>query len=63
MGVFSFLRVGEFTVKNAADFDPSSSLRLEDIAVDQHENSSVIRNRLKQSKTDLFRHGVDIFLG
>ena len=63
MGFFGFLRAGEFTVKNAADVDPSSSLRLEDIAVDQHENPSVIRIRLKQSKTDTFRHGVDIFLG
>ena len=60
-GFFGFLRAGEFTVKNAAYFDPSSSLRLEDIAVDQHENLSVIRIRLK-SKTDPFRHGVDIFL-
>ena len=60
VGFFGFLRAGEFTVKNAADFDTSSSLRLENIAVDQHENPSVIRIR---SKTEPFWHGVDIFLG
>lgn len=34
-----------------------------DIAVDKHENPSVVRIRLEQSKTDPFRYGVEIFLG
>ena len=62
-GFFGFLRVGEFTVRTAADFDPSSSLMLEDVAVDKHDDPSMVRIRLKQSKTDPFRHGVDVFLG
>ena len=45
------------------EFDPTSSLTLEDVAVDKHDNPSLVRIRLKQSKTDPFRHGVDIFLG
>ena len=55
-----FLRAGEFTVRSREDFDPASSLTLEDIAVDRHDNPSVVQIRLKQSKTDPFRHGVDI---
>ena len=63
VGFFGFLRAGEFTEKSASDFDPSSSLTLQDVAVDQHTDPSVVQIRLKQSKTDPFRHGIDIFLG
>ena len=38
-------------------------LSLSDLAVDSHSNPSLIRLRIKQSKTDPFRQGVDIFLG
>ena len=55
-----FLRAGEFTVRSREDFDLASSLTLEDIAVNRHDNPSVVQIRLKQSKTDPFRHGVDI---
>ena len=63
VGFFGFLRAGEFTVRSTEEFDPSSSLMLEDVAVDKHDNPALVRIRLKQSKTDPFRHGVDIFLG
>ena len=63
VGFFGFLRAGEFTVSSNREFDPSSALTLEDVAVDQHANPSMIQINLKQSKTDPFRHGVDIFLG
>ena len=63
VGFFGFLRAGEFTVRSREDFDPASSLMLEDIAVDRHDNPSVVQIRLKQSKTEPFRHGVDVFLG
>lgn len=36
---------------------------LEDVVVDEHDNPALVRIGLKQSKTDPFRHGVDIFLG
>jgi hypothetical protein len=31
--------------------------------VESHTNPSMVRVHLQQSKTDPFRHGVDIFLG
>lgn len=34
-----------------------------DLAIDSHENPSIIRLVIKQSKTDPFRQGVEIFLG
>ena len=63
MGFFGFMRAGEFTVKSAQEVDEETCLSARDVAVDSHANPSVIRVHLKQSKTDPFRHGVDIFLG
>ena len=59
-GIFGFLRAGQFTVPS---YDASVHLNLGDLAVDSHTAPSVIRLRIKQSKTDPFRQGVDIFLG
>ena len=44
-------------------YDASVHLNLGDLAVDSHTAPSVIRLRIKQSKTDPSRQGVDIFLG
>ena len=63
VGFFGFMRAGEFTVKSANDCDPASSLTVQDISVDQHTNPSIVCIHLKQSKTDPFRHGIDIYLG
>ena len=63
LGFFGFLRAGEFTVRSAREFDPAVSLTLDDVAVDRHDDPSLVKIRLKCSKTDPFRHGVDIFLG
>ena len=63
MGFFGFMRAGEFSVTHVSDFDPAASLCLGDIAVDQHQDPSVVQVRLKQSKTDPFRRGVSIYLG
>ena len=60
---FGFMRAGEFTLKSAQDFDPSACLTPQDVAVDKHSNPSMLRVHLQQSKTDPFRHGVDIYLG
>ena len=49
------MRAGEFTVK--------SNHPVEDMAVDSHISPSMTKVHLKQSKTDPFRHSVDIFLG
>ena len=61
--LLGFLRAGEFTVKSARKFDPAVALVLDDLSVDRHDNPSLVKIRLKLSKTDPFRHGMDIFLG
>ncbi len=61
---FGFLRTAEFTVPPGKDaFDPQSHLSLTDVAVDCRNNPSTVRIRVKKSKTDPFRQGVDIYLG
>ena len=63
MGFFGFMRAGELAVTHVSDFYPATSLCLGDIAVDHHQDPSVVQVRLKQSKTDPFRRGVSIYLG
>ena len=63
IGFFGFLRAGEFTVPSAEAYNPDTHLILSDIALDSHTSPSVVRVSIKQSKTDPFRQGVDIFIG
>ena len=63
VGFFGFLRAGEFTVPSTETYDPEVRLNLVDLALDSHVEPTVARIRIKQSKTDPFRQGVDIFLG
>ena len=44
-------------------YDPGAHLSLTDVAVDDLSNPSILQVRIKASKTDPFRKGVDIFLG
>ena len=44
-------------------YDPEVHLNLADRAVVSHENPTIIRLLIEQSKTDPFRQGVEIFLG
>ena len=60
---FGFLRAGELTVPGVEAFDPATHLTREDLAVDNPEDPSVFRIRLKASKTDPFRKGVLLFIG
>ena len=60
---FGFLRVGELTVGSDDSYDASVHLSLGDIAVDNPASPTMVRLSIKQSKTDPFRQGVDIFLG
>ena len=55
MGFFGLMRAGDFSVTHVSEFDP---LCLGDVAVDQHQDPSVVQVRLKQSKTDPFRRGI-----
>ncbi len=62
-GFFGFLRAREFTVPSVQGYDPQMHLNLGDLALDSHTKPSLIRLRIKQSKTDPLRQGADIFLG
>ena len=60
VGFFGFMRAGEFTSRPG---EQSPSLTVEDIAMDDRKNPTMVHIHLKHSKTDPFRHGVDIYLG
>ena len=59
----AFLRAGEMTVPSGEDYDPSVHLSVQDIAANDSKHPSVLRVTIKQSKTDPFRKGVDLFVG
>ncbi len=63
LGFFGFLRSGEFTIPNEKAFDPEAHLCPDDIAVDSHSAPTQMRVNIKMSKTDPFRHGVQLFIG
>ena len=63
LGFFGFLRTAEFTVPSCSKYDPGIHLSLADIAIDSHSKPTVLQIHIKQSKTDPFRKGVDIFIG
>ena len=50
-------------VPSQAEYDPNTHLSLADIALDNKVNPSVTQVTIKQSKTDPFRQGVDLYLG
>ena len=60
---FAFLQAGEMTVPSDEEYDPSVHLSVHDISVDDAKHPSVLCIRIKQSKTDPFRKGVDLFVG
>ena len=60
---YGFLRVGEMTVQSDSSFDPSVNLAMDDIAVDDPANPTLVTVSIKASKTDPFRKEVSIFLG
>ena len=62
LAFFGFLRCGEFTVPSQSEYDPSTHLSLNDIAIDSADSPSLIQVSIKQSKTDPFRKGVQLFL-
>ena len=60
---FGFLRCGEFTIPSLATYDPEVHLSLADVAVDDKLAPTVVQITIKQSKTDPFRQGVQLYLG
>ena len=63
LAFFGFLRVSEFTVPTQDQYDQSCHLSLGDISLDNRDNPRLLRVHIKQSKTDPFRRGVEIYLG
>ena len=63
LGFFGFLRAGEFTVPADNAYDPTAHLNAEDISVDSKANPSMAKIKIKKSKTDPFRQGIDIYVG
>jgi len=60
---FAFLRAGELTVPSDSAYDSSVHLSVGDIAVDDSRRPSFLWITIKQSKTDMFQKGVDLFVG
>ena len=60
---FGFLRSGEITVPDDKSYDPGAHLSFHDVSVDSITKPELLKVRIKASKTDPFRLGVDIFVG
>ena len=60
---FGFLRVCEFTVPGDNLFDESTHLSFNSISFDNRDNPNRLKLIIKQSKTDPFCRGVNIYLG
>ena len=60
---FGFLRSSEMTVPSQDTYDPTIHFSIKDVAVDNKSSSTMVRIRIKQSKTDPFHLGVYIYLG
>ena len=60
---FIFLMIGELTVPSDKSFDLKVHLTVKDVAADKALSPTVLKITIKQSKTDPFRKGVDLFIG
>ena len=60
---FGFMRAGEITIPSWDAYDPSAHLSFADIAVDDPSKPSLMEVRVKASKTDPFRKGVNLYMG
>ncbi len=53
----------EITLPSEASFDPATHLCFSDLSIDCIHNPQVVKLRLKASKSDPFRIGVEVVLG
>ena len=60
---FGFLRSGEVTIPSKEEYDEGAHLAMEDVSVDSLKEPKMLKVRIKASKTDPFRQGVDVFVG
>ena len=63
LAFFGFLRVSEFTIPADDQYNESCHLSFNSISVDNRNNPQQLTISIKQSKTDAFCKGVNIFLG
>ena len=63
LAFFGCFRVNEFTIPNDTSYDSQCHLSPSDISVDNRDQPQLLKVTIKQSKTDLFRKGVDLYLG
>ena len=62
LAFFGFLRSSEFTVPAQDCFNNPIHLSPQDITIDCRHSPGMIKVSIKQSKTDPFRQGVDLYL-
>lgn len=60
---FGFFRAGELTVPTLSSYDTTRHLNWGDVAVDNPQSPSMIKVRLKRSKTDQLGRGADVLVG
>lgn len=60
---FGFFRLGELLPGSARAFDAAVNLAWGDVAVDSHENPTMVQVHLRRSKCDQFGAGADVILG
>ena len=58
-----FLRAGEITVPSETAFDQGARLTLSDVTVDSFKSPKMLKIKIKASKTEPFRNGIDIYVG
>ena len=63
LAFFAFLLVSEFTTPADDQYDKSCHLSFNSVSVNNRTNPQQLRISIKQSKTDPFCKGVNIFLG
>ncbi|XP_065915627.1 uncharacterized protein [Dysidea avara] len=59
---FGFLRVSEFTIPLEGSYDTSRHLSLQDVTVDNRAEPRLLQLILKQSKTDPFKQGAQVYI-
>ena len=57
------LRSGELTVPEGTSYNQDTHMSLEDVAVDNKKDPQMLQVRLKTSKTDPYRRGIDVYIG
>ena len=62
LAFFGFLRVSEFTIPLEGSYDTSRHLSLQDVTVDNRAAPRPLQLILKQSKTDPFKQGVQVYI-